>query len=186
MKTLILNGSPKKNGDTAALILELTKHLNGDIQIISSHFDNISPCVDCRHCWSNSGCAITDDMQYDYLEGCDNLIIASPIWFSELSGPLLTLASRIQTYFAAQFFRGEPSPIKHKNGLLLLAGAEPGTEKKACSTANTIFKHLNALPCVASIFSLNTNEIPAANDLQALAEVRKAALLLNQLYLEKS
>lgn len=188
MKTLILNGSPKKNGDTAALINELTKHLDGEVKIISSFFNNISPCIDCRYCWSYPGCAIMDDMQnvYDYLEICDNLVIASPIWFSELSGPLLNLASRIQTYFAARRFRNEPNKIKHKNGLLLLVGAEPGTEKNASTTAHTIFKHMNALPCVASVFSMNTNNLPAAEDLVSLSEVHNAAALLNQLYLDKS
>lgn len=104
METLILNGSPKRNGNTVALIGAFTKHLNGDVRVVSSHFDNISPCLDCRYCWDNPGCIINDDMQsvYPYLESCDNLVIASPIWFSELSGPLLTLASRIQTYLAAR------------------------------------------------------------------------------------
>ncbi len=159
MKTLILNGSPKRNGDTAALIREFTKHLNGDVRVVSSHFDNISPC----------------------LEVCDNLVIASPVWFSELSGPLLTLASRIQTYFAAKQFRNQPIRIKHKNGILILVGAEKGTEEKASSTAHTILKHMNALPCIASVFSLNTNDVPAADDLSALDAARNAALLLNQL-----
>jgi len=51
---------------------------------------------------------------YAYLEDCDNLIIASPIWFSELRGPLLSVASRFQTYFAGRFFRAEAEPIKHR------------------------------------------------------------------------
>ncbi|HIW74531.1 MAG TPA: flavodoxin family protein [Firmicutes bacterium] len=183
MKTLILNGSPKRNGDTAALIEEFTKHLKGDVRVVSSYFDNISPCLDCRHCRSTPGCIINDDLQnvYPYLEACDNLVIASPVWFSELSGPLLTLASRIQTYFAARQFRNEPNRIKHKNGILILVGAEKGTEEKASSTAHTILKHMNALPCIASIFSLNTNILPAADDLPALAAARNTALLLNQL-----
>ena len=66
MKTLILNGSPKKKGDTVALINEFKKHLYGDIKVISSHFDNISPCTDRRYCWSNAGCSINDKMQEIY------------------------------------------------------------------------------------------------------------------------
>lgn len=153
MKTLILNGSPKRNGDTAALIGEFTKHLNGEMQSV-----------------------------YPYLEACDNLVIASPIWFSELSGPLLNLASRIQTYFIARVFRHEPIPIKPKNGVLLLVGGKPGTQLKAISTAHTIFRNLNALPCIASVFSINTNEIPSASDLSALEGARDTAFLLNRLY----
>ena len=54
MKTLIINGSPKKNGDTAALIDELLRHLEGEVRIISGD-DSISPCIDCRFCWKKNG-----------------------------------------------------------------------------------------------------------------------------------
>jgi len=65
MKTLIFNGSPKLNGDTAVLIREFTTYLQGDIKIISC-YDNIKPCNDCRYCWSNIGCSIDDEMQEIY------------------------------------------------------------------------------------------------------------------------
>ncbi len=186
MKTLIFNGSPKKNGDTVALIDEFKKHLKGDIKVISAHFDDISPCIDCRYCWRNSGCSINDKMQevYEYIEECDNIVIASPIWFSELSGPLLNVASRVQTYFAAKYFRGIDAIPKTKNSVLILAGAEKGTELKASTTAHTIFKFFNALPCVATVLSLDTNNIPAEDDVHALYQAEEAAKLLNDLYEE--
>ena len=34
MKTLILNGSPRRNGDTVSLINELTEQLNGEYKIV--------------------------------------------------------------------------------------------------------------------------------------------------------
>ena len=69
MRTLIINGSPKKNGDTTALLDELVRYLEGEAKIISC-FDNIAPCCDCRYCWKHSGCALQDDMQeiYPYFE----------------------------------------------------------------------------------------------------------------------
>ena len=83
METFIFNGSSKRNGDTAALIQAFTKYLNGEVRIVSAHFDNISPCVDCRHCWNNTGCIINDNMQnvYPYLETCDNLGQSNPTLF---------------------------------------------------------------------------------------------------------
>jgi hypothetical protein len=44
MKTLIFNGSPRKNGDTAALINQFTKHINGDYRVIEA-YDCISSLV---------------------------------------------------------------------------------------------------------------------------------------------
>ena len=183
MKTLIVNGSPRKNGDTAALIKALTQHLHGEVWEASAHYDNISPCVDCRMCWQNPGCAIDDDMQevYRYLQDCDNVVLASPIWFSALSGPMMNMASRLQTYFAAGHFRGESSGLTPKRGVLLLAGAEPGTEKPAMATAHTVLKLMNALPCVATVTSMRTDQTPAAEDKVAMAEAKAAAELLNKL-----
>lgn len=184
MKTLIINGSPKKNGDTSALIEEFAKHLCGEVKTLS-YLSNISPCNDCRYCWSNKGCSIDDEMQeiYPFLEECDNVVLASPIWFSSLSGPLLNIASRIQTLFAAEYFRKEHKDINQKkNGVILIVGAERGTEVIPTKNALTIMKFMNVRrPCVATIYSLDTNNVPAGKDDAALKNAREAALLLNTL-----
>jgi multimeric flavodoxin WrbA len=181
LKTLILNGSTKIDGDTAALINELKKHLRGEVITLSQH-DGISPCTDCRYCWENPGCCIEDKLRevYPFMEDCDNIVLASPIWFSTLSGPLLNLAGRLtQPYFTAAYFRKEEVKLKRKKGVLLLAGGEKGTEVKAAATAHIIFKLLNALPCVANVFSLATDKLPAREDENALKQARDAAILLN-------
>ena len=184
MKTLILNGSPKKDGDTAILINEFTKNLKGEVKILSC-FDKISPCNDCRFCWENHGCSIDDEMQkvYPYLDECDNIVLASPIWFSSLSGPLLNICSRIQTLFAATCFRGETKISKEKNGVIILVGAEKGTETTPTANALTIMKFMNVRrPCIATVYSLDTNNVPAEQDNVAMKYAREAALLLNDLY----
>jgi len=181
MKTLILNGSTRHNGDTDALIRELTAHLNGDIKIVSC-LDRISPCADCRYCWQHEGCAIRDGMQevYAYWSECDNVVLASPVWFSSLSGPLLNLASRFQTLFAGRRFRGEKRQPAHRKGLLLLAGGQPGTEQMPIQAAQVIFRLLGVqLPCVDTVCSMDTDRLPASQDEEALSKVREAARVLN-------
>lgn len=181
MKTLIINGSPRKNGDTTALIDELMRHLEGEVKVISC-YDNISPCIDCRYCWENDGCALQDDMQavYEYLTDCDNIVLASPIWFSSLSGPALNLGSRFQRYFTARFFRKQPSPLKPKKGLLLFVGGEPGTEEIPARNAITILRNANVIKSEISIVSsMLTDKLPARNDEKALEAIRKEAHRLN-------
>lgn len=51
MKTLILNGSPHKNGDTSYIVNELKKKIDGEIEEIFLYDAKISPCIDCRYCW---------------------------------------------------------------------------------------------------------------------------------------
>ena len=83
MKTLIINGSPRVSGDTVSLINRLSENLSGEYRIINTYTCNISPCVDCRYCKTHAGCAIRDDMQevYKYIEECDNIVIASTVYF---------------------------------------------------------------------------------------------------------
>lgn len=187
IQTLILNGSPRRNGDCAALIGEMQKYLEGHVRMCSSYYDGISPCIDCRYCKTHAGCAITDGMQeiYDCLASYDNVILASPVHYSELSGSLLGMLSRLQTYFCQRHFRGETPNLPKKNGVLILSGAQKGTETRARSTANILFREMNVAP-VAFVFSGNTDFVPAAADRTALSEAKKAALLLNSLYQQKT
>lgn len=180
MKTLIINGSPKKSGDTAALINEFVKHIEGDVRIVDMH-DDISPCVDCRWCWKNPGCAVKDGMQevYEYLHECDNVVLASPIWFSSLSGPLLNITSRFQTNFMGRFKRGEGIPAD-KNGVLIFVGGQAGTEAEPEKSAYTIMRNMYvAKENVTVIKSMDTDNVPAAEDAAAMAAVRVAAEKLN-------
>lgn len=180
MKTLIINGSPKKNGDTQALIDAFLSGLSGEYKMLSQK-DRIAPCMDCRYCWEKADCAVNDDMQdvYAYLPDCDNVVLASPVWFSSLSAPTLTIASRLQRYFTASFFRKEKTPLKPKKGVLLLVGAQPGTEAGPIGSAQIIFRLLNIRKeDIRVVRSMHTDRIPAAEDKAALAEARQAAAAL--------
>lgn len=181
IKTLILNGSPRKNGDCAAMLTALREDLRGEIAEVRAYDPGISPCTDCRFCWRHDRCAIEDAMQnvYRMVEECDNVIIASPVHFSELSGSLLSLASRFQLYFAARFFRKDPVPIRRKVGVLVLSGGGDGSHEKAVSTATTLFHQINAEK-IDSVFSLKTNDMSAKEDTIALAAAREAARMLNK------
>ena len=58
MKTLILNGSPREQGDTIALIEKIIQGLQGEYHIVNAYRCNILPCIDCRYCWKIDGCLI--------------------------------------------------------------------------------------------------------------------------------
>jgi len=145
MKTLILNGSPRPHGDTAALLRILKENLDGEYRQIDAYRCNISPCIDCRYCKTHSGCAIPDEMQevYPLIQECDNIVLASPIYFSEVTGRVLDVCSRLQTYFCARIYRGETPIPKPKRGAVLLAGGGDGAPEKAYSTACTLLHQMN-------------------------------------------
>ena len=181
MKTLILNGSPRPNGDTAALIRTLREDLTGEVAEINCYRANISPCVDCRRCTRLPGCAIQDDMQalYPVIEDCDCIVIATPVYFSLPTAPVLSVCSRIQTYFCASFFRKSPVPIKPKRGGIILTGGGSGSAAPAEETARRLLKYMRAKEIGPVAASLHTDALPAHEDAEALAAVRALAAFLN-------
>lgn len=174
MKTLIINGSPRMNGDTESLIALIVKSNIGDCKVLNAYRCNISPCMDCRYCWENRGCAIRDEMQeiYDYIGVCDNILIASPIYFQELTGKILDVGSRLQTYFCARFFRQEEVIKKTKKGAVILVGGGDGTMDKAYETACTLLHHMNCHNIHKLVSSHNTNKRPAIEDEQTLMGIQ--------------
>lgn len=182
MKTLILNGSPRIQGDTQSLINIISKGITGEYKILNAYRCDISPCVDCRYCWENRGCAIKDEMQeiYDYIQVCDNILIASPIYFSELTGKLQDVGSRLQTYFCAEFFRKEELDIKPKKGAVILVGGGDGHMDKAYETARILLHHMNCHTMHEAVFSHNTNMHPAVEDEQALLGIESIIRFFNE------
>lgn len=181
MKTLIFNGSPRPHGNTSALIEELVRHLEGEVKIIRAYDCDIKPCVDCRFCWKNEGCATQDGMQevYDYIQECDNVVVASPLQFLELSGQLLVVLSRLQTYWCGELFRKvTPVPKKKRGGIIIVRGGE-GYLKKPVDTAKTLLRHMNAR-ADRVIFSDKTDETPSIEQADAVAGIEELARVLNR------
>ena len=170
MKTLILNGSPRINGDTMSLINRITEKISGEYRFVNAYSCGISPCIDCRYCRKNNGCAINDEMQdiYNYIQECDNILIASPLYFSELTGKLLDVGSRLQTYFSARFFRNEEPIAKSKKGAVILVGGGDGHIDTAYNTACTLLHHMNCHNIHEAVYSHNTNKKPAIEDKNVL------------------
>lgn len=155
--------------------------IKGDYKVVNAYDCNISACLDCRYCWKNRGCAIDDEMQeiYHYIQKCDNILIASPIYFSELTGKLLDVGSRLQTYFCARFFRKEEPIAKPKKGAVVLVGGGDGHIEKPYETARTLLHHMNCYDIHEVVYSHDTNERPAVEDKAALEGISSIVNFLN-------
>ena len=168
MKTLIINGSPRPDGNTVALIRELKKHLEGEVVEISAFYSNIAPCVDCRGCWKTAKCVVDDGMQVIYEDDFDNVVVASPVYYGTLPGSVLSLMSRLQPWHAATYFINEPLVQRPAGG--------KGNQERAFHHLRALFRMLNAggfeehLVC-----SPNTDTIPASDDAQAMEQVKSLA-----------
>lgn len=180
MKTFIINGSPRKNGETAALIDRLVENLEGEVKIFSAYHDKISPCTDCRYCRTHKGCSIPDKMQeiYECIESYDNVIIASPIYFMNLTPPMQGVLSRFQVYFS-EVYRDIPVHGKKKKGAVILTGGGTGGFRASEKTAKLMLRMMNA-EHLETIATLKTDDLPAKEDLSVLEQVENLAVKLNE------
>ncbi len=180
MKTLVLNGSPREAGETAALLAPVLAGLTGDVHLVSAFYDGISACIDCRWCWTHDGCAVQDAMQevYARVEDADAVVIASPINFGTLTPPLLGVKSRFQAYYQ-QKFDALPRRGRRKKGAILLTGGGYGGHEQALKAAKSMLTIMNA-ELVGTALSLQTDDHPAAQDEAALAACREIVARLNE------
>jgi multimeric flavodoxin WrbA len=175
-KTLIINGSPRENGNTAALIAELRANLSGEVIELSAFRSNIAPCIDCRRCRTTAECAVRDEMDIIYNDDFDNAVLATPVYYMTLPGQVLSLMSRFQPQHAAMFFLNKPIVLRPKKAGLILTAGGKGNEAGAGHHIRVMFRMLNARGYEKhTVMSVRTDTIPAKDDESALDAVRGLA-----------
>jgi multimeric flavodoxin WrbA len=116
MQVLLVNGSPRKNGDTAYSLGIVEKELNRagiDTVWFQLGTDPVRGCASCNHCSSTNRCAFKDDKCNELIElfmKADGIIIGSPVYFAGPNGALCALLDRV-FYAASNYgyhFAGKP------------------------------------------------------------------------------
>lgn len=98
---LILNGAPRKDGNTAELIRAFCEGAAENGNLIREFYlqdMNIRGCMGCCACHRNGGkCVQQDDMQtiYEAYTWADVIVFASPIYFNFITGTLKTAVDRL-------------------------------------------------------------------------------------------
>ena len=102
MKVLLINGSPRDNGNTALALSEVAKALNGegvDTQIINIGKKAVQGCIACGMCGRQGRCVFRDDLYYNVWravkDGIDGLIVGSPVFYGGPNGSLCALLDRL-------------------------------------------------------------------------------------------
>lgn len=100
MKCLLINGSPKPEGNTATALHEVEKVLNQqgiETEWIHVGHKQIHGCIACNKCWDTNVCAFGDIVNEisEKMDAADGLLIGSPVYFASASGTLLSLLDRL-------------------------------------------------------------------------------------------
>ena len=101
-KVLLINGSPRQNGNTFLALSEVSKTLNAEgieTEIVSIGKRAVQGCIACGMCGQQGRCTFRDDLynrvQSIIKEGIDGLIVGSPVYYGGPNGSVCALLDRV-------------------------------------------------------------------------------------------
>jgi len=99
LKVLAINGSPRKNGNTATVLRELGKIAGkngGEVEQVNLIDLNFSDCRECMDCKKGAECVTNDDMQgvYKKMQEADVIVLGSPVFMDAETGMTKNLIDR--------------------------------------------------------------------------------------------
>lgn len=126
MKILVLNGSPRSKGNTAAMagaFVDGATEKGHQATVVDVCRKKIAGCMACEYCrQKDSGherqCVQRDDMQavYPLLDEAEMIVLASPVYYHGFSGQLQCAINRI-------YALDKPKNLK-KAALILSSGSD--------------------------------------------------------------
>lgn len=137
MKTVILFGSPRKDGNTKlltdAFVGALPPHTN--VKLLHLNDMTIRPCQGCLACAEKGTCMIKDDMGevVEQIMGADLVVYASPVYWFSPSAQLKIVIDRGVVFFDKDY----NSRVKGKKAVTLMTYAD--TDSDVCEPALGIF-----------------------------------------------
>jgi len=102
MKVTAFNGSPRAEGNTAALLRHLCEELNRegvDTEVVQVGGKRIHGCMACFKCFDNLDrhCSVTNDIVnpcIDKMLASDGIVLASPTYFANITAEMKALIDR--------------------------------------------------------------------------------------------
>lgn len=106
MKVLIINSSPRKDGNSSLLINEIEKVFKGndiEYEVLLIGNKNIRGCIACNYCSDNGECVFKDDVNKagKILKESDGLVLVSPVYYGSPNGTLISFLDRL--FYSANY-----------------------------------------------------------------------------------
>lgn len=122
-KVLIINGSPKENGNASIAVSEIAKALEEEgIEAVNIRVgsDAIRGCIACGYCAKNGKCVFNDKVNEiaQILKEADGLVIASPVYYASANATLIACLDRLfySTHFDMRFKAGASVVVARRGG----------------------------------------------------------------------
>ena len=184
MKVLMLNGSPKENGNTARVLAEMRGVFEREgVEVDLVHVGHLAVrgCTACGACFKQGRCVIEEDIVNtlaEKLAAADGLVLGSPVYYAAPNGTLVTILNRL-------FYSGMRQDKRMKVGAAMVVARRGGTTA-AVDQLNKYFT-ISGMPVASSQYWNSVHgALPgqAAEDGEGLQTMR--TLAHNMVFLMKS
>lgn len=132
MKVLILNASPRREGNIAQLLEVMRRELEGrgvETVCIRVAELQVRPCIGCMKCRSALSCCLPEDgaqLVLRRLEEADVLIVGAPCYWGNMPGALKLLFDRMVYGMMGESACGVPRPLhKGKRAVIVSTSTTP-------------------------------------------------------------
>ncbi|MHC1790108.1 flavodoxin family protein [Solidesulfovibrio sp.] len=102
MNVLAINGSPRKDGNTASMLRLALAEIEAagiETELLQLHGKDLRGCIACMKCWENKDghCAVKKDMLNEILDkmvAADGVILGSPTYFANVTSNMKSIIDR--------------------------------------------------------------------------------------------
>lgn len=114
MKVLLINGSPKPQGNTFIALSEVASALSAEgieTEIVSIGAKAVQGCIACNKCYELGRCVFKDELYNrirEKLSGADGIVVGSPTYYAGPNGSLCALLDRL-FYSSSELLEYKPA-----------------------------------------------------------------------------
>ena len=179
-KIVILNGSPRKTGNTSALVTAFMEGAESVGNPVTEFFLDKMDIHGCKGCFGGHSsrecpCVQNDDMNeiYPAVRECDVIVLATPLYYWNMSGQIRTAIDRL---FALE--EGDGNLLRgHDRASALLMAAEGHGFEDVLSYYDHLMEHLRW----KNLGHVLAGGNGAVGDIQGKPEIQKAYALGNSI-----
>ncbi|MCF0262431.1 MAG: flavodoxin family protein [Sphaerochaetaceae bacterium] len=100
MKVLLINGSPRKVGNTYTALTEMIKVFNSqgiETQLVDVGSEVVRGCIQCNACKQIGRCIVNDKVNEvaNLLKDADGLVIGTPVYYGSANATTVALLDRL-------------------------------------------------------------------------------------------
>ena len=178
-RIVILNGSPRRNGNTSTLVKAFTEGAESAGNTVTEFFLDGMDIHGCKGCFGGHSskecpCVQKDDMAqiYPAVKQCDMVVLATPLYYWNMSGQLRTAIDRL---FALE--EGDENLLRgHNRASALLMAAEGHGFEDVLTYYNHLVEHIRKknLGHVLAGGNMNVGDIKGKTEIQAAFDLGKS------------